>query len=172
MTHADIKRLLFTTGALTHRPGSDLLTINPSRLTLDPKGAAAVATQLLTLMQEHRATHIGGTADGGIPIISHAVLLSALSRDPKRPLRGFYHTSVLKDHGLVTNINGHPPSHGQRTAMVTDLATTGHSLLQSAHAATAAGADVAFTFAIIEHGPVARAAIERAGYQFITVHKL
>lgn len=169
MAQQTIENLLLETGALLR--GNGRAVIRPRALTLDPRGARAVTHALIALAARQKVSRIGAVADGGIPIAAQAALQSAVTaKDGTPPVHGFYYRSQVKDHGVETNIEGHPPQPGDRVAIVTDLTTTGSSLIEAARTVQDSGASVVFTFAVIEHGEQARRNIEAAGFRFVRQH--
>ena len=170
MNQRSLNRLLQETGTVTHHQGRT--TVNASRMALSPAGGMAVASHILLMATEHSLTHIGSPADGGIPIMSQAVILSAAAKGPHPLLKGFYHRTEVKDHGVRTLTEGHAPTPGDRAALVTDLTTTGHALLKAAEAVALTGAHLAFAFTTLEKGDDARRAIERTGLPFFSLHRI
>ena len=169
MTQQTIENLLLETGALLRRNGRTV--IRPSALTLDPRGAMAVTHALIALATHQKVSHIGAAGDGGIPIAAQAALQSAAAANAGTPpLHGFYYRNQVKDHGVETNIEGHPPQPDDRVAIVTDLTTTGSSLIDAARSVQDSGARIVFTFAVIEHGEQARRNIEATGFRFVSLH--
>ena len=147
MKQRSLNRLLQETGTITYRDRRTV--VNASRMALSPTGGMAVASHLLLLATEHSLTHIGSPADGGIPVMSQAVILSAAAKGPHPLLKGFYHRSEVKDHGVRTLTEGHAPTANDRVALVTDLTTTGQALLKAAETVADTGAYLAFAFTIL-----------------------
>ena len=146
--------------------------LHPGRLALSPEGALAVSSHLLLLATEHRLTHVGSEADGGMPLMAQTVMLSAARKGEHPLLRGYYHRTEVKDHGTMSQIEGHPPGPGDRAAVLAEVTSTGNALLQTAEATMAAGAEVPFLFAAIEDGPQARRTVEAKGHRLLTLYRI
>ena len=170
MKKTDITNLLRSTGTITLEDAKT--TIRPGRFVLTPQGAFTVATRLLELATEHSLTMIGSHADGGIPIVSQAVLLSFATKGSHPRLRGFFHRTQIKTHGAQTLTEGRVPTAEDRVALVTDLTTTGNALLDAAATTANCGAHIAFAFTILEHTTQARDSLATKGIPLISLHRL
>ena len=170
LTDKTMLSLLRRTEALTG-PLNDP-RFHAGRLALSPEGALAIASHLLLLAAEHRLTHLGAEADGGMPLMAQAVMLSAARKGDHPLLRGYYRRTEVKDHGTMSRIEGHPPTAGDRAAVLAEVTSTGNALLQSAEAAMDADAEVPFLFAAVEDGPQARRTIEARGHRLVTLYRI
>lgn len=65
----------------------------------------------------------------------------------------------------------HPGPH-DTVALVTDLTTSGNALLEAIANTAASGANIAFAFTVIEHGPAARRALERRRQRLLSLHQV
>ena len=167
--HQPIHRLLYDTGAIDRTgDGPPLL---PRRLLLDPAGAAAVASRLHQLLIRHDTHKLAATADG-VLIAAQTVLYSLTTANGAGPpIRAYHHRIQLTDHGRLTHTEGHPPRPGEAVAVVTDMITTGESLLHTLRAAEDAGAAVTLAFAAIEQADQGRRLIEATGHPLYTMYR-
>ena len=170
LTGRDLLSLLRRTEALTGP--LDEARLHPGRLALSPEGAMMVSSHLLLLATGHRLTHLGSEADGGMPLMAQAVMLSAARKGDHPLLRGYYRRTEIKAHGTLSQMEGHPPGPGDRAAVLAEVTSTGNALLQSAEAALAAGAEVPFLFAAVEDGPQARQSIEARGHRLLSLYRI
>ena len=167
---ADPERLLRDSGALLF--GDFTLSsgkrseyyFDSKKLTLDPVGASFVAGCLVERLDAEGIRCVGGVAYGGIPIVSHIVMLTGMRGDS--PIRGFYHRKDSKEHGTGASAEGQFPQQGEPVAMIEDVVTTGGSLLQSIRSAEEEGYNVTHALTLIDRDEGGREKVEAAGYKF------
>lgn len=140
------------------------------KLTMDPEGAQFVARQLVEKLDSEGIRYVGGVAYGGIPIVSHIVMLTGMRRD--MPIRGFYHRKDSKEHGTGANAEGQFPPTGEPVAMIEDVVTTGGSLLLSIRHAEEEGYNVTHALTLIDRDEGGREAVEAAGYKFWSLFRV
>ncbi len=140
------------------------------KLTLYPPGARFVASQMVRKLDAEGIGHVGGVAYGGIPIVSHIVMLTGMREH--LPIRAFYHRKDSKEHGTGASVEGQLPAPGQAVAVVEDVVTSGGSLLQSIRQAEGAGYNVTHALAIVDRDEGGREAVEAAGYQFWSLFRV
>ena len=172
----DPKRLLEESGALLF--GDFLLSsgkrseyyFDSKKLTLDPAGASFVASRLVDKLDAEGIRYVGGVAYGGIPIVSHIVMLTGMRGGT--PIKAFYHRKDSKEHGTGANAEGQFPPPGEPVAMIEDVVTTGGSLLQSIRHAEEEGYRVTHALTLVDRDEGGREAVEAAGYEFWSLFKV
>ena len=175
-TSSDPVRLLEEAGALLY--GDFKLSsgrrssyyFDSKKLTLYPPGARFVASQMVRKLDVEGIGYVGGVAYGGIPIVSHIVLLTGMRDD--LPIRAFYHRKDSKEHGTGAAVEGQFPSQDEAVAIVEDVVTTGGSLLQSIRQAEEGGYNVTHAMTIVDRDEGGREAVEAAGYQFWSLFRV
>ena len=140
------------------------------KLTLYPPGARFVASQMVRKLDAEEIGYVGGVAYGGIPIVSHIVMLTGMREH--RPIQAFYHRKDSKEHGTGATAEGQFPARGQAVAIVEDVVTTGGSLLQSIRHAEEEGYNVTHAMTIVDRDEGGREAVEAAGYKFWSLFKV
>ena len=136
------------------------------KLTLDPQGAIFVAQQIVEELDQLGIRHVGGTAYGAIPIVSHVVFHSGIRTGD--PIYAFYHRrkSDAKMHGTKAEVEGRFPPEGAPVAILEDVVTTGESLLYAINKAKEEGYNVTHAMTLVDRDEGGREAVEEAGYQF------
>ena len=140
------------------------------KLTLDPAGARFVARHLVDRLEAEGIRYVGGVAYGGIPIVSHIVMMTGMREGT--PIRAFYHRKDSKEHGTGANAEGQFPPQDEPVAIVEDVVTTGGSLLQSISHAEADGYKVTHALTLIDRDEGGREAIEALGYKFWSLFRV
>ncbi len=176
---ADPVRLLEESGALlfgdfTLASGkrSDYY-FDSKKLTLEPRGARYVAERIVQKLDELGIRYVGGTAYGAIPIVSHVVLFSEISKDRKnKPIRAFYHRKEAKGHGTKAIAEGQFPREGEPTAILEDVVTSGASLLDAIRQAKEEGYRVTHAMTLVDRDEGGREAVEAAGYEFWSLFRV
>ena len=173
---ADPVRLLEEAGALLY--GDFELSsgrrssyyFDSKKLTLYPPGALFVASQIVRKLDAEGIGCVGGVAYGGIPIVSHIVMLTGMRE--ARPIRAFYHRKDSKEHGTGAAAEGQFPTPGEAVAIVEDVVTTGGSLLQSIRQAEEDGYNVTHALTLVDRDEGGRQAVEATGYKFWSLFKV
>ena len=173
---ADPARLLEDSGALLF--GEFTLSsgkrseyyFDSKKLTLDPPGAYFIAARIVEKLDVEGIRYVGGVAYGGIPIVSHIVMLTGMRE--RDPIRGFYHRKDSKEHGTGASAEGQFPLEGEPVAMVEDVVTTGGSLLQSIRHAEEEGYNVTHAITLVDRDEGGREAVEAAGYKFWSLFRV
>ncbi len=140
------------------------------KLTMEPAGAAFVARHLVDRLDSEGIRYVGGVAYGGIPIVSHIVMMTGLREG--KPIRAFYHRKDSKEHGTGANAEGQFPPPGEPVAMIEDVVTTGGSLLQSIRHAEDEGYLVTHALTLIDRDEGGREAVEAEGYKFWSLFRV
>ena len=82
------------------------------KLTMEPAGARFVARRLVDRLDAEGIRYVGGVAYGGIPVVSHIVMMAAMREGA--PIRAFYHRKDSKEHGTGANAEGQFPPPASR----------------------------------------------------------
>lgn len=117
--------------------------------TLDPEGALQTGYCVLELLDEMgiQPDAIGGLSMGADPVVSAAIVVSALEH---RPLQGFLVRKEAKGHGRKKQIEGMEETQGKRVAIVDDVCTTGGSTLEAIEASTREGCEVIAVISLVD----------------------
>ena len=117
--------------------------------TLDAEGALLTGYCILELLDEMgiKPDAIGGLSMGADPVVSAAIVVSALE---KRPVQGFLVRKEAKDHGRKKQIEGMERTQGKRVVIVDDVCTTGGSTLEAIAAAQREGCEVVAVVSIVD----------------------
>ena len=117
--------------------------------TLDPEGALLTGYCVLELLDEMgvKPDAIGGLSMGADPVVSAAIVVSALE---KRPVQGFLVRKEAKGHGRKKQIEGMEQTRGKRVVIVDDVCTTGGSTLEAIEAATREGCEVVAVISLVD----------------------
>ncbi len=136
------------------------------KLTLDPQGAIFVAKRIVEKLDKLGIRHVGGTAYGAIPIVSHVVFYSGCRNG--EPIYAFYHRrkSDVKVHGTKAEVEGRFPPKEAPVAILEDVVTTGESLLYAIGKAEEEGYRVTHAMTLVDRDEGGREAVEAAGYDF------
>ena len=171
-----LEKLLRETGAV--REGTFILSsgqvsnhyVDSKKMTLDPTGALATAKAMVKEIGQRGITHAAGTAEGGIPIISHITLLSAIARG--KPIRGFYNRQLVKAHGTEHLLEGCVPPAGTRVAAIEDVVSTGESLLETIRTLENHGFKAALAMTLVEIQQSGGERLRAAGYHYVALVRL
>lgn len=117
--------------------------------TLDAQGALLTGYCVLELLDEMgvRPDAIGGLSMGADPVVSAAIVVSAIER---RPVQGFLVRKEAKGHGRKKQIEGMDQTQGKRVAIVDDVCTTGGSTLEAIEATTREGCEVVAVISLVD----------------------
>lgn len=117
--------------------------------TLDPQGALLTGYCVLELLDEMRVKPdaIGGLSMGADPVVSAAIVVSALE---KHPLQGFLVRKEAKGHGRKKQIEGMEQTQGKRVVIVDDVCTTGGSTEEAIDAARREGCEVIAVISLVD----------------------
>ena len=108
---------------------------------------------------------IGGLTLGADPI-SYSISYASNLAPPL--LRAFTIRKEAKGHGTGRLIEG-PFQKGDRVVVVEDVVTSGQSALRAIDAVNNAGGHIVGVFAVVDREEGGRQAIEKAGYELISV---
>ncbi len=135
--------------------------IDAKQTILAPEAMEDLATLVLERVPDD-ATAIGGLTMGadGVSFVTAGV---AATRG--RLLRAFSVRNEAKDHGGGGRIAGVLQA-GDRVVITEDTVTRGTSLLEAAHVAQAAGAEVVLILAVVDRGGTAEAMAAKEGIPF------
>lgn len=135
--------------------------------TMSPEGLALIGPLAIQIFKSAgwELDAVGGLTLGADPI---AYSISYASNLTPPLLRAFTIRKEVKVHGTSKLIEG-AFRQGDRVAIVEDVITTGQSALKAIDAVLAAGAQIAGVFALVDREEGGREAIEKAGYEVISV---
>jgi orotate phosphoribosyltransferase len=138
--------------------------VDGRNLTLSAEGAVLIGAGVLEqLARRPEVQAVGGLTLGADPIVG-AVLALAPSAGLGH-LRGFLVRKEAKTHGTGNLVEG-PLEPGSTVAIVDDVATTGGSSLQAAHAVQSMGCKVALVIAVLDRLEGAAANFTARGLPF------
>ena len=146
------------------KPSTYYFNMKPTML--DPEGSYLIASLMLDLVSEDKATLIGGLEMGAVPV---ATSIATVSHMQKRPISAFFIRKQAKEHGTQALIEGLPKGEeitGQRVVVVEDVTTTGGSALKAVDAIKRAGGEVACVVTIVDRLDGAGEAFSEAGVPF------
>ena len=117
--------------------------------TLNPQGALLTGYCVLELLDAMgiQPDAIGGLSMGADPVVSAAIVVSALE---KRPVQGFLVRKEAKGHGRKKQIEGMEQTQGKRVAIVDDVCTTGGSTQEAIDAAELEGCEVVAVISLVD----------------------
>ena len=117
--------------------------------TLAAEGALFTGYCILELLDEMKIKPdaIGGLSMGADPVVSAAIVVSAIER---RPLQGFLIRKEPKDHGRQKQIEGMENPRGKKVVIVDDVCTTGGSTQQAIDAAEREGCEVIAVISLVD----------------------
>ncbi len=117
--------------------------------TLDPEGALLTGYCVLELLDEMgvKPDAIGGLSMGADPVVSAAIVVSALE---KGPLQGFLVRKEAKGHGRQKQIEGIEDPRGKKVVIVDDVCTTGGSTQEAIAAAEREGCTVVAVISLVD----------------------
>src|SRR5687768_735868 len=156
------------TGRFTLASGkiSDLY-IDARLTTMSPEGLSLIGPLAIQMLKAARwdLDSVGGLTLGADPI---AYSISYTSTFTPPLVRAFTIRKEAKSHGTGRLIEV-TFMHGDRVVVVEDVITTGSSALKAVDAVKAAGGYIAGLFTLVDREEGGREAIEKAGYQIISV---
>ena len=145
--------------------GTSNYYIDCRMVTTHPEGVFLIAEVILDMIEEDRATAIGGPTLGADPIVG-AVCYASHCRS--RPLRGFIVRKATKEHGLQKMIEGHV-AKGDRVVVVEDVLTTGGSVMDAIREVEQAGGQVVRVIGVVDRLQGAREKFAAAGHRFTPI---
>ena len=146
------------------KPSTYYFNMKPTML--DPEGSYLIASQMLDLVSEDKATLIGGLEMGAVPV---ATSIATVSYIHKRPISAFFIRKKAKGHGTQALIEGLPKGEeirGNRVVVVEDVTTTGGSALTAVEAIKEVGGEVACVVTIVDRLDGAAKSFSEAGVSF------
>jgi len=135
--------------------------IDAKQTVCRPEAMLAVADAVLSVIPP-AATAIGGLTMGADPV---AFVTAGVAATRGRPLKAFSVRKEAKDHGAGGRIAG-ALDPGDKVVVTEDTVTRGTSLLEAAHAAQDAGAEVVLLVAVVDRGGTVEAMAAAAGLPF------
>jgi orotate phosphoribosyltransferase len=114
--------------------------------TLDPEAMNLIGELVFAMLAETDVSAAGGLTLGADPI---ANALSVISFQKGKPIRSFIVRKDVKDHGMMSGIEGNVRS-GDRVAILDDVITTGGSTIAAIVRAKGAGLVVDRVIALID----------------------
>jgi len=114
--------------------------------TLDPEGMNLIGELVFAMLAETDVTAAGGLTLGADPI---ANALSVISFQKEKPIRSFIVRKDVKDHGMMSGIEGNVRP-GDRVAILDDVITTGGSTIAAIVRAKGAGLVIDRVIALID----------------------
>ena len=133
---------------------------------MHPSGARLIASLILDVIADARATLVGGLEMGAVPI---AASVAAVSELEGRPVKTFFVRKAKKEHGTKSLIEGLAKGEtlaGQRVIVVEDVTTTGGSALKAVEMLKGEGADVVMVVTVVDRQEGAAEAFAEAGLAF------
>ena len=128
---------------------------------LDPQLAHTAGKAVSDLLSPE-VEGIIGPATAGI------IVVAAVQHQGRRLLPGAYWRSQPKEHGLARSIEG---NLARKVAVVDDTCATGHSVLECAKAAEAAGSEIVQIISVFDRDQGGEK-VRNAGYQYDCVMRL
>ncbi len=129
-----------------------------------PEAMVDLATLVLEAIPKD-ATAIGGLTMGADGV---SFITAGVAAERGRLLRAFSVRKEEKDHGGGGRVAGVLQS-GDRVVITEDTVTRGTSLLEAAHVAQAAGAEVVLILAVVDRGGTAGAMTAKEGLRFASL---
>jgi orotate phosphoribosyltransferase len=114
--------------------------------TLDPEGMNLIGELIFAMLADADVTAAGGLTLGADPI---ANALSVISFQKGKPIRSFIVRKDIKDHGMMSGIEGNVRP-GDRVAILDDVITTGGSTITAIVRAREAGLVIDRVIALID----------------------
>ncbi|MBN2437185.1 MAG: orotate phosphoribosyltransferase [Deltaproteobacteria bacterium] len=114
--------------------------------TLDPEGMNLIGELVFAMLADSDVTAAGGLTLGADPI---ANALSVISFQRGKPIRSFIVRKEVKDHGMMSGIEGNVRP-GDRVAILDDVITTGGSTIAAIVRAKGAGLIIDRVIALID----------------------
>ena len=114
--------------------------------TLDPEGMNLIGELVFAMLADSDVTAAGGLTLGADPI---ANALSVISFQKGRPIQSFIVRKDVKDHGMMSGIEGNVRP-GDRVAILDDVITTGGSTIAAIERAEKAGLVIDRVIALID----------------------
>ncbi|MCX5818487.1 MAG: orotate phosphoribosyltransferase [Deltaproteobacteria bacterium] len=114
--------------------------------TLDPEGMNLIGEIVFAMLADSDVTAAGGLTLGADPI---ANALSVISFQRGKPIRSFIVRKDVKDHGMMSGIEGNV-RRGDRVAILDDVITTGGSTIAAIVRAKGAGLVIDRVIALID----------------------
>ncbi|MCX5826216.1 MAG: orotate phosphoribosyltransferase [Deltaproteobacteria bacterium] len=127
--------------------------------TLDPEAMNLIGEILFAMLADSGVTAAGGLTLGADPI---ANALSVISFQKGRPIKSFIVRKDVKDHGMMSGIEGNVRP-GEKVAILDDVITTGGSTINAIVRAREAGLVIDRVIALIDRE-------EESGRENIGVH--
>jgi orotate phosphoribosyltransferase len=135
--------------------------IDSKQTVCRPEAMVLVAEAVLSVIPS-AVDAIGGLTMGADPV---AFVTAGVAATRGRPLKAFSVRKEVKDHGGGGRIAG-ALDPGDRVVVTEDTVTRGSSLLEAAHAVTAAGAIPVLLVAVVDRGGTVEAMAAAEGLPF------
>ena len=133
---------------------------------LHPEGINLVADAILEKIAGLEADYIGGLAVGAVPIVTAVVMKS---QSTGRPLKGFWVRKEMKDHGVVTAVDGDLADRA-KVVMVEDVTTTGGSVMRAIEEARKKRCDIKAVITVVDRREGARENLAKQGIDLISLY--
>lgn len=133
---------------------------------LHPEGINLLADAILEKIEKLEADYIGGLAVGAVPIVTAVVLKS---QSTGRPLKGFWVRKEMKDHGVVTAVDGDLADRA-KVVMVEDVTTTGGSVMRAIEEARKKRCDIKAVITVVDRREGARENLAKQGIDLISLY--
>lgn len=138
---------------------------------MDPIGAALIADQILSELENIEYDYIGGLELGAVPIVSSTVALNGIRGINKK---GFIVRKKAKEHGTKNTIEGLTEGENlknKRIVIVEDVTTTGNSAAQVLSSCSAEGAVVVAVISVVDRETGAADFFQPYGVEFKSLFK-
>lgn len=141
--------------------------IDARMTTMSPEGQGLIGSLAISAIREARwvVDSVGGLTLGADPI-AYSISYASNSLPPR--LRAFTVRKEAKTHGSGKLIEG-PFKAGDHVVVVEDVITTGGSAIQAIDAVRNANGRISGVLALVDRDEGGREAIEKEGYQVISL---
>ena len=162
-----IRELSFTKGQFKLASGRESnYFFNLKRTMLHPEGINLLADAVLEKFAGLEADYIGGLAMGAVPIVAAVVMRS---QSTGQPLKGFWVRKEMKDHGVVTAVDGDLADRA-KVVMVEDVTTTGGSVMRAIEEARKKRCEIKAVITVVDRREGAKENLAKEGIELISLY--
>lgn len=135
---------------------------------LSAEGSWLIGILFCEMLRDLAIRGVGGMTLGADPLVSATTVIS---HEKGRPLNGLLVRKEAKGHGTGQFVEGLANfAKGDNVAILEDVVTTGGSVLKACSRVRDCGLGIAAVCAILDREEGGRAAIEAAGYNFLSLY--
>ena len=142
--------------------------INGKQVTLNPQGALAVGSILLSQLPMDTEA-VAGLTLGADPIVSAVSVVSALEN---RPIPALIVRKEAKGHGTMAYIEGPSLPAGAKVVVLEDVVTTGQSAMKAVERLRSAGYSVDRVIALVDRQQGGAELYQESGLDFQAVFSI